>query len=170
MRSWLTHALHWRRCSGSTQHSASTSRNCDLLVLARLLVRLAKRSGHIYIEMRFALARLPLHVKLITLHICPYVRHRHDHNFKLLCVRRATQGPLRSGLAGGEGDMVSPPSAAGANGGRHMPDQQHQLAAQLGAMKAAHEHERAQAAARMRSATHISAGILCSTVCLVDGT
>ena len=65
---------------------------------------------------------------------------------------------------------MSPSSAAAAHGGRHVHEQEHELAAQLRALKAAHEHERAQAAARMRSALHISARMLCSTVCLIDST
>ncbi len=70
MRSWLTRALHWRRCSGSTQHSASTSCNCNLLVLAQLLVRL--QDDLVDIDMRAALSHLRhLHVKLKTLDQVP---------------------------------------------------------------------------------------------------
>ena len=64
---------------------------------------------------------------------------------------------------------MSPPSAAVAHGGWHMADQEQELAAQLRALKAAHEHERAQAAARMRFVAHISPAMLCSTMCLNGG-
>jgi hypothetical protein len=163
MRSWLTHAQHWRRCSGSTQHSASASCDCDLLVLAQLLDRL--QEDLVSIQMRGALLHLHhLHVNLKTLGPVPMLGIGMSTKAFRCCLRRATQGPLRSGLAGGDRDVVSPPSAAAAHGGRHMADQEHQLAAQLGALKAAHEHEQAQAAARMRFAARVSSQMPCRTV------
>ncbi len=153
--SWRTRTQRWQQCSGSTRTCAGSSRLLDLCLCE-------SRGCNAHSDVCRTGTLVSWAAKVQTAGTCSCQQQEPKQEWCAAVIssaaappRRALQGPLRSGLAGGE--AATPPGAGGAADVRGSADQR-QLHGQLLAVQAAREGERAAAAARLRCAYQYKIG------------